>query len=535
MTRYSHSDASTTDDCGDDTSTYNGENDKNRKSRTNSTPDYLAKLKSSSSQSSQAKTKEIIDLTIAYTAPNPNPNTTFASIAATNPNIDPVAVQDAIDRQEVALSRFSTKKRAKNPNHDPEDAAAKSKKIREAAKEKKKAAKKAEKQREKIRKIRDEHTFTLTQYERDNIAEDTHESPTSSSVKIKVENNTSTDVDMKPLQKKSSSRNQVLTTPETSSKKKSSVAFSVSAPVPVTDEKKETNHAPAAAIESETNKQEEDSLVNSPKKRSNCKLCRDSSKFCHSDDFGGYCIMYTQNQFRLNPGSWTRKLSTQAFLKAYNRILDYVKFRRSKSKTLIPHATYFPPACLKEDLDWVIADIRDDTAELHAGDKTEIVVDVNWLEKENLIRKKNTIRGKVNPHSIDSEIADKLEADPSNCPHCYLHHSDCHDTLFGEYCKAKVVRYSSLFPTSMTRPNARTVFLKYYQAALHVLIWVKYEHVADESVFVYPPACLEATMDEVTNQIDLKHSENLDKRNWTNVSEWNETRMDFEGMDTGMI
>ena len=60
-------------------------------------------------------------------------------------------------------------------------------------------------------------------------------------------------------------------------------------------------------------------------------------------------------------------------------------------------------------------------------------------------------------------------------------------------------------------------------------------HLADESVFVYPPPCLEGTMDEVTNQIDLAHSENLDKRNWTNVSEWNKTRMDFEGMDTGMM
>ena len=37
-------------------------------------------------------------------------------------------------------------------------------------------------------------------------------------------------------------------------------------------------------------------------KAESCGYSCNSRKYCHSGDFGGYCTMFVQNQFCLNPG-----------------------------------------------------------------------------------------------------------------------------------------------------------------------------------------------------------------------------------------
>ena len=250
----------------------------------------------------------------------------------------------------------------------------------------------------------------------------------------------------------------------------------------------------AVTEEKATQSDKKKKLNNKPRKL--CLLCNEPEKYCHSKDFGAYCVMYTQVQFAKTPTSWLRKQTSQSFIRAYNRILDYVKFRRSKSNDLYPEARYLPPACLKGDLDWLHIDITDDIEDFMKGERgNNLVIENNWQERENIVRSYDDVRGCIDAQTVDSEITDKLAACETNCPHCLLDRKDCHDHNFGEYCTKKVKRYFHLYPTAMTRETARQFFLKHYHAALHVLIWAKYDHFADESKYVDPPNCLFNTME----------------------------------------
>lgn len=92
--------------------------------------------------------------------------------------------------------------------------------------------------------------------------------------------------------------------------------------------------------------------------------------------------MFTQVQFAKTPTSWSKKETIESFVKVYNRILDYVKFCTSKTKTLCPEAKYFPPGCLKGDLDWLHIDIEGDIEDLVKGARgNKLVIEVNWEEK----------------------------------------------------------------------------------------------------------------------------------------------------------
>ena len=174
--------------------------------------------------------------------------------------------------------------------------------------------------------------------------------------------------------------------------------------------------------------------------------------------------MFTQVQFAKTPTCWSKQQSTQAFIRAYNRILDYVKFCRSKNKNIYPEATYLPPGCLKGDLDWLYIDIEGDIEDLMKGERgNNLVIETNWKEREKVIRSYDDVCGTIDSQTVDSEIIDKLAACETNCPHCLLDNKDCHDHNFGEYCTKKVRRYFQLFPTAMTCEKAREFFIKHYQ------------------------------------------------------------------------
>ena len=76
----------------------------------------------------------------------------------------------------------------------------------------------------------------------------------------------------------------------------------------------------------------------------------------------------------------------------------------------------------------------------------------------------------------------------------------------GSTVPKKIKRYFQLYPTAMTRDVAKLFFTKYYHAALHVLIWVKYDHLADKAKFVLPHPCLQNRMENLLEEVDNAHN-----------------------------
>ena len=70
--------------------------------------------------------------------------------------------------------------------------------------------------------------------------------------------------------------------------------------------------------------------------------------------------------------------------------------------------------------------------------------------------------GEIDAHSVDSEMVKKMKDDQNRWDICLLAKQDCHNVLFGAYCKAKVMRYLHLYPTAMTCKSAKTFFIQKY-------------------------------------------------------------------------
>ena len=64
---------------------------------------------------------------------------------------------------------------------------------------------------------------------------------------------------------------------------------------------------------------------------------------------------------------------------------------------------------------------------------------------------------------------------------------------------------------------------------------MKYEYIADKSKYVVPPPCLDNMMEDLLDEVELQHTDHLQKVNWENVTEWTESLMDFEGIDFARI
>ena len=79
-----------------------------------------------------------------------------------------------------------------------------------------------------------------------------------------------------------------------------------------------------------------------------CPRCQELRGICHSKQFCSYCIAIVDSQFREMPLSMSRRNYSKFFTDAYNRAFGYRKFQENQK--LMPHAYYYPPACLKVDL-----------------------------------------------------------------------------------------------------------------------------------------------------------------------------------------
>ena len=553
----SNSDNST--DNGQETSTY-GRN-KNYDSDVPEPEDnpgelnYLVELVTSSEQEDKAELANLLNIAKTTSTQTSHQTTSSTSVGGMKTTADTEAV-NALIRQHKALQNWSQKKRANSQLSQELNSKKKAKtkplakplvpkdieiidvdadvkpspeELKLKKKKEKLAAKQLQARREKDQKTRSEHQFTLTQHTREffqkfkNILEEPIRLQLSTVLQSFVSvSNSATKKESAQVLINNAAASQGSGSPASSANKNSPNAFSSSVAT-----KKPSNANPVT---------KEKSKPAPNKTRPICQWCNDWEKYCHSKDFGTYCVQYTQVMFSRNPSSWSQQLTSQTFIKAYNRILDYVKFRRSKAKVLIPEAKYFPPACLKGDLDYVKFDIKEDIADLLKGERDgTITIEVDWQQREDNIRSQDDVIGQINGRTVDSEIIDKLAACELNCPNCLLPRKDCHDYNFGEYCTKKNKRYFQLFPTAMTRDNAREFFISKYHAALHVLIWAKYDHLADERHFLLHPPCLENTMEQVLEEVDDAHHEVCTRRHWKNITDWRELNMDFDGTDMGRI
>ena len=205
-----------------------------------------------------------------------------------------------------------------------------------------------------------------------------------------------------------------------------------------------------------------------------------------------------------------------------------MKFGQDQENVLMPKAKYMPPPCLKAELDYLIRDIDQDLADMF---KSELKVDFSERMKDAYVWNQLDIKGSVDTHSIGSEEAEELLRDGNKCGYCLLDHKDCHNNLFGTYCTQKSRYFMLLYPAASTRDAVKAFFLQRYHWALHIHIFLKYEIIANESMFVYPPACLEQAMEDVMDLAERNHNTTLKACEYSNVYEYAESAMNFEGMD----
>ena len=159
------------------------------------------------------------------------------------------------------------------------------------------------------------------------------------------------------------------------------------------------------------------------------------------------------------------------------------------------------------------------------------------LDNERSLKNKEEIVREINPHIHGEEELENMTRDPNWCQGCLLMKHDCHNVLFGAYCKAKVHRYSDLYPSAMTRQASEDVFLQKYQFALHIHIFWKYNILVSESKYTFPKRCLLENMEETCDHMNDKHTVFLksQKSKLVNITEFKNTAMDFNGNDPDKV
>ena len=247
-----------------------------------------------------------------------------------------------------------------------------------------------------------------------------------------------------------------------------------SVPVAVTTEKQASPPIPTSATAGD-DASEDDALSVSNKFEGVCSMCGVAKYKCHKKELSLYCIDALLDYFRTNPLESSRKKYVKVFTLAYNRGMDYKSF--DDNLKLNPCAFYYPPACMmKEFRDFLLV-----------------------LEKD----KYDYINGKTRfqpEHERPKTLADldlseehTVDGPTQVCGDCGKSVHKCHHQLFGEYCFAHLHRAFLLFPSAVTEENARKIYLRWYNSALHYHIWtVTFTYVG--RVFEMPPKCLERQM-----------------------------------------
>ena len=128
---------------------------------------------------------------------------------------------------------------------------------------------------------------------------------------------------------------------------------------------------------------------------------------------------------------------------------------------------------------------------------------MDYAKNENFIKSKDDVMRQIDAHTVNSEIVEHLASCETNCPICLLNHKNYHNYNFSDYCFKKVKWCFQLFPNAMKCGAARQMFIQKYHAAPHVLIWSKYDYLADKGEFVLPYPCLEGMIENVLDECQI--------------------------------
>ena len=264
-----------------------------------------------------------------------------------------------------------------------------------------------------------------------------------------------------------------------------------------------------------------------------CPQCDTHSTFCYSKIFTSYCSAYALQHFHLFPMSWDRRRATHAYTKAYNRALDYILFKE-KGKLNVK-AKFFPPACMKHSMEESFDEIELDLQQMR-----EEQISINTyklLDNEKTIQNKEEIIGEIDPNLHDEEEIEKMRRDPNRCPGCLLMKHQCHNVLFGPYCKAKVIRCSDQFPSAMDRESSEELFLQKYQVALNIHIFWKFDILVSEAKYTFPKRCLLDNMLDTCDFMEQKHTvyKSSKGRKRVDITELKESSMDYHGTDPDKV
>ena len=182
----------------------------------------------------------------------------------------------------------------------------------------------------------------------------------------------------------------------------------------------------------------------------------------------------------------------------------------------MPKGRYSLPACLKHVLDDFIEQIQTDKCMYQVGGKQ-----FSFEKVENGPIKMNKDR------DTDEELDDDL------CSYCRLPmEKECHKTLFDDYCYAVVQRYFNLYPTAVTREEARRLYIFAYNSALHFHNFEKYE-IMTEMTYMMPPNCLKFEMDNCIDFIGDQHDKWVKDMREEQYLELKQAGMDMYRNDIG--
>ena len=215
-----------------------------------------------------------------------------------------------------------------------------------------------------------------------------------------------------------------------------------------------------------------------------CMKCNSEKSQCHKKPFTLYCIDAVEREFRYNPLDITRKRCNTVFTLAYNKAYDFRHFQLFLH--LPPNAFYYPPACMKSELNEFMAVLENDQKAYFNGQmKFQSEIEVNTLDELN-----SQIESYCSAYEIPEGNKTAIKYELDICDDCGKSCYRCHYRLFGEYCYAHVHRMFDLYSVPMTKEATKMVYLKWYNSALHFLTW-EMTGVYLKKFVVLPPRCLE--------------------------------------------
>lgn len=264
-----------------------------------------------------------------------------------------------------------------------------------------------------------------------------------------------------------------------------------------------------------------------------CPQCDTHIQYCHGKIFAAYCSAYAYQQFHIAPMTWSRRNCTAAYTRAYNRALDYIMYKE-KGKLLVK-AKFFPPACLKHDLEECIQEIEEDLVQMRTEERS--VLTCKLFDNEKPLKNYEWIKGEIDANKHDEEDLEKMTRDSTRCQGCLLKKEECHNALFGSYCKEKVMRYADLYPSAMDLQNAEEVFLQKYQFALIIHIFWKHGILCHEARYTFPRRCLLDNMQATCELVKDRHDVYMDSASSKEmkVTELKSATMDYDGNDPDKV